>query len=510
MSHASAAPEQWLGRSAGESVELTTVGIDVGSSTTHAVFARVRLRRQAQALSSRYAVVQRDTFARAPISLTPYRGDGRIDADLVEAMMARAYAQAGVRPDGVDSGAVILTGVALERPNAQALSQRLAGGGGRFVCASAGHRLEATLAAHGSGAVAYSREVDGAVLHIDIGGGTSKLSLIVRGEIVSSAAVRVGGRLVVLDGAEDDAAVVTRVEPAAETVAAAAGVRLAVGAPLSAAERRAVAERMAAVLVEVALGGPLSPLAAGLMVTPPLAAPPGGPAVTTLSGGVAEYVFDRCGQRFGDLGPELAAAVRTALTARLRMRTEPVGELIRATVIGAAEFTVQLSGSTVHVSDESALPLRNVPVARPVLASATETGGRAGTGTDPVAEAVARALERVDVHDPAQPVAVALPRLAEPCYAALRGLAEALAAAVPGARTGRAPLVLAVDGDLGLSLGRVLVEEVGVRAAVVALDELELQELDYVDVGAVVYPAGAVPVVVKSLLFGAARTGDPG
>ncbi|HET8684798.1 MAG TPA: ethanolamine ammonia-lyase reactivating factor EutA [Micromonosporaceae bacterium] len=494
MSNERAPGPSWLGGSDVESVQLTTVGIDVGSTTTHAVFGRVRLRRQAQALSSRYAVVERVTLARTPVALTPYRSDGLIDADRVQALMRQGYVAAGLRPDTVDSGAVILTGSALQRPNARALTERLAGAGGRLVCASAGHHLEATLAAHGSGAVAYSSRLDGVLLHIDIGGGTSKLSLVRRGEIIATAAVRVGGRLV----AFDDAGMVTRIEPAAARVAGELGVQLRCGAPVGAADREAIARLFAQLLVEVAAGGAVGPLATELLVTEPLPALAGTAVRTTLSGGVAEYIAGRCRQRFGDLGPELAEAVRAELGRRLPPDGHPVGELIRATVIGAAEFTVQLSGSTVHISDASVLPLRNVPVARPALGRLVPP---AGPDTGGVADAIRQALQRVDGQDPARPVAIALPRLPGPGYPVLRRVAEALVAAVPGGTTGRAAVVLAVDGDLGLSLGRILAEEVGLRGAVVALDELQLRELDFVDVGTVLQPAGVVPVVVKSLLF---------
>ncbi len=44
---------------AADNVELTTVGIDVGSSTSHLMFARVHLQRLSAALSSRFVVVDR-------------------------------------------------------------------------------------------------------------------------------------------------------------------------------------------------------------------------------------------------------------------------------------------------------------------------------------------------------------------------------------------------------------------------------------------------------------------
>ncbi len=99
----------------------------------------------------------------------------------------------------IDSGAVILTGEAIKRKNARAIDELFAGEAGKFVCATAGHKLECRLAAHGSGAVALSKARDACVLHVDIGGGTTKLALIDRGTIVGLSAFAVGGRLIAAD-----------------------------------------------------------------------------------------------------------------------------------------------------------------------------------------------------------------------------------------------------------------------------------------------------------------------
>src|SRR5438552_2928976 len=83
---------------------------------------------------------------------------------------------------------------AIERKNARAIDEIFAQESGKFVCATAGHKLESILAAHGSGATALSRRRGACVLHVDVGGGTTKLALIDKGEIVSVAAFAVGGR----------------------------------------------------------------------------------------------------------------------------------------------------------------------------------------------------------------------------------------------------------------------------------------------------------------------------
>src|SRR5437773_4433006 len=151
-----------------DNVELTTVGVDVGSSTSHLLFAKLHLQRLTQSLSSRFVVVHREVLHRSPILLTPYREDGLIDVQALEIFVHQAYAEAKLTPDQIDTGAVILTGAALERANSRAVAELFAGQGGKFVCASAGHNLEGILAAHGSGAVALSHQRKETLLHVDV------------------------------------------------------------------------------------------------------------------------------------------------------------------------------------------------------------------------------------------------------------------------------------------------------------------------------------------------------
>src|SRR5882724_760327 len=104
-----------------DNVELTTVGIDIGSSTSHLMFARVHLSRLATGLSSRFVVVERKILWQSPILLTPYVADFTIDTSALAAFIDRSYAEAGLTRTMVDSGAVILTGEAVKRKNARAI-----------------------------------------------------------------------------------------------------------------------------------------------------------------------------------------------------------------------------------------------------------------------------------------------------------------------------------------------------------------------------------------------------
>ena len=61
--------------------------------------------------------------------------------------------------------------------------------------------------------------------------------------------------------------------------------------------------------------------------------------------------------------------------------------------------------------------------------------------------------------------------------------------------------MLAGDGDVGGLLGIHLHEEMKIANAVVSIDGLELKEFDYIDIGTMLEASGAVPVVIKSLIF---------
>ena len=392
------------------------------------MFARLRLQRLADSLSSRYVVVEREVVHRSPIVLTPYAAGDTIDAAALEAAIAGWYRDAGLLPADVDTGAVILTGVALQQHNAQQLDELFAREGGKFVCATAGHALEATLAAHGSGSVARSRREGATILHVDVGGGTTKLARIEGGTIVTTSAIGVGAR------------------------------SRRAGRDLD--ERRRVAGELADAIVAAARGAPVDP---SLQLLPPLPRS-SAPKRVTLSGGVSEYLAGRERADHGDLGRELAEAL-DARRAKLPAPLEVAADGIRATVIGASQFTVQVSGSTIGIG--ATLPLRNVPVV-PL--------GRAMDGDGPVA--------------------IAVQWTGEPEHARIRALAERIAAA-----SDRRPLVVATDGDIAATLAAVLRDELGFGGELVTLDGLDLGDLDYIDVGAPQPPSGVVPVIVKSLVF---------
>jgi ethanolamine utilization protein EutA len=452
------------------------------------LFAKVLLRREAQGLSSRFAVVHRQATWRSPIMLTPFRPDGTIDASRLGDFIADCYRTAGLATGDIDSGAVILTGEAIKQKNARAIDDMFAAQAGTFVCATAGHRLEAMLAAHGAGAVRLSRDRGQCLLHVDIGGGTTKLALIDRGEVLGVSAVAVGGRLI----AADESGAWTRVDHSARVVAQALDIPTDPAALADPAWRHAIARRLAEIAADHILGTP-DALGDALRLTDPL--PRGAePEAITLSGGVAEYFFGYEAREYGDIARPLAEELRAELKRRTALKLIDPGERIRATAIGASQFTVQVSGKTIHLPRAGVLPVHNVPVVPIGL-------DLAGTiDTDAIAAAIGAGLQRLDLDRDAQ-LAIAFAWPGDPDHSRLAAAARAIMAALAPHGARARPLFLMIDGDVAKTLGRILTEELDYSGDLVAIDGVELKELDFVDVGALISPPGVVPVVIKSLLF---------
>ncbi len=472
-----------------DSIELRTIGIDIGSSTSHLLFAKVTLQRQAQGLSSRFIVTDREVVWRSPIMLTPFLPDGMIDAHALDHFIHDSYDAAGVKRSDIDSGAVILTGEAIKRKNARAIDELFAQEAGKFVCATAGHKLECTLAAHGSGAVALSRARGDCLLHVDIGGGTTKLALIDRGVILGVSAFAVGGRLLATDAQGDW----TRIDQSAWLVAKDLGLTVSSKTAADPAFRRQIAGRLADVLIDQIVGAPLDELGLALELTERLPRHVM-PNAITFSGGVSEYIFDTESKDFGDVARDLAHELRARLPLRSSLPIADPGNRIRATVIGASQFTVQVSGKTIYLPKPDVLPVHNVPVVTIPMDLSGEIF------PDKITAAVRAKFDQLDI-DPEGQLALAFSWTGDPDYQRLFATATAIANAVAPSGKRRGLLLLMIDGDIGKTMGTLLHKECHLNSDIVSIDGVQLQELDYVDVGEMISPPGVVPVVIKSLLF---------
>jgi ethanolamine utilization protein EutA len=470
------------GDGAGPHTHLTSVGIDIGSSTSHLMFSELRI--GYPSLHQRKPVVlERNVIARSRILLTPFTGDWNIEAGPLQALVDATFKEAGLTREQIDTGAVIITGEAARRDNAAKIAELFADESGRFVCATAGPTLETVMAAYGSGAVVKSHEEGLTLMNIDLGGGTTKVSVIEGGRIKETTAINIGARLVAYEGT----GTITRLEKGGRRFLDDLGHKLQIGDKMDEKLRARMAVRMARALFE-ALADRTAPWN-DFFVTSPLQNIPKVDGIL-FSGGVSEYVYDREASVFGDLGLYLGREVRNEAERR-GFTVLDAGEGIRATVIGASQYTVQLSGETIHVPPAAKLPVRNLRVF--VVRVDWEA---------PVAErtlsAIMRTLQSRDPEVCGSPFVLAFSSPPFLGYGAAQDLGKGIGQALGKLSAEDRPEVLIFEQNVGRVVGGVLSSQWSLPC----IDEVSVSELDFVDVGEVVPEEGFVPVVVKSLAFG--------
>ena len=438
---------------------LQSVGLDVGTTSTQLILSQLTVENRASGFSVPHMEIsQRKILYKSPIHFTPLLREDLVDGAGIRAIVNAEYAKAGIRREDIHTGAVIITGETSRKENAATVLESLSDLAGDFVVATAGPHLESVLAAKGSGAVEFSKITGKTVLHMDIGGGTSNLALIEDGHITATGCLNVGGRLLKLDSN----GAISYISPVLTGIWDAN-----LGDRLSSSQLESLADTLVSALE----------MAAGLQGKKPLLDKlwtreagrawqrPPDDIVVSFSGGVADCIEQQHPDfAFGDIGPILGRAIRKSRLCKGEYRLGE--ETIRATVIGAGSHSTQLSGSTVFYRNIS-FPLKNLPVVTNISA-----------------------LSQVD-----GPEVLALPGFAEVHYSQVAALADEIA---DNWRSSH-PIIIALQTDMAKALGNALTLRLPKEQAILCIDQVQLDENSYLDVGA---PLDyAIPIVVKTLIL---------
>lgn len=480
--------EQWI----------TSVGIDLGTSTTKFIVSRLRLAKVSSLHAvPRYQIVERRLVYASPVRSTPLRNEDEIDVAEVSRMLEEEYRNAGIRPHEIKSGAVIITGETATKRNAEQILHFLAERSGDFVVATAGADLESLLAGKGSGAEARSRTVRGVIANIDIGGGTANVALFERGRMIGTVTFHIGGRLIRLTPEGE----IRYVSPQLLPWLQANGIVLEKGKRVGYEQLETISFRLHDSMFSY-LTGKRDSSAKLLLVAEPSAA--GFPPIdeVMISGGVGQLMREPKPAdlaetaRHGDFGPLLAHAIEPA-AARYPFRLVPAEQTVRATVIGAGMQSTEISGATVHIAAER-LPIRNVPVLTAEL-SERDTG-------DP--QALAGALRRVmetaaRLYDAeaSPPFALAITGLRYCSYHTLSLLADVLHREYTRVFPRSSLMVIICENDMAKALGQSLAIRCRGNPQVICIDQVRVEHGDYIDLGQPIAPSEIIPVVVKTLAF---------
>jgi ethanolamine utilization protein EutA len=467
---------------------LTSVGVDIGTSTSHVVFSSILLERNLKSRTEKFEIKEKKVLHKGPIHLTPFSDPNTIDFGTLRKLILADYSDAGFELTQIDTGAVIITGETARKENAEEIVEALAGETGKFVAATAGPNFESVLAAHGSGAVVKSAETGLTILSCDIGGGSSNIAVCRDGKVVATAAINVGGRLV----ATDETGTIIRLEDTGRRIGEKAGLTLKLGQNLDYSSKQLLSETLADPLIEAIDGRCESEITKMLMMTTPLDFKDKVDEVM-FSGGVAEFIYGLETNDYNDLGRMLAQSILKLVEKNKIPIVEPEHR-IRATVIGAGQSSLQVSGSTTFLSSGLAYPLRNLPVITPYVS-------KGKTSMRKVRDAIQSALKRFDIKEGVDPLILAFEDAVRPSYESLTEFAKGIVAALPRTVANDTPILMCFDTDIGNSVGNVMKRETGVINEILSIDEISLHEGDFVDIGEPIIENVVVPVVVKTLVF---------
>jgi ethanolamine utilization protein EutA len=469
-------------------LELLSVGIDVGSSTSHLVFSKLILVKDEESPTQRFLIQDRNVVYEGKIINTPLLEDDTIDIDTLNAFFKEECTLAGINPADIQTGAVIVTGETAKKHNAPQIAQALSNEAGKFVAATAGPNFESLLAALGSGATARSKDQNKTIMSCDVGGGTSNIAISKNGEILSTSCVSVGGRLL----AFTNEGALSRLNKPARKVMRHLGMDYQIGDKIPREDLDKIATAFTEVLIEVMTGPAKSPLAKQLMVT-------GDPDFSNtideymFSGGVAEFLYGCSPDGFNDLGHVLSEKILALSQWLPSPIVEPLHK-IRATVIGAGAYSLSISGSSGFMDADIKFPLRNIPVLRVDVEEPR-------LSINHMVSRVNTAYRRFDLVEGEEIVALFFKDPVRVNYPALELFARAIETALPNSIRKKIPVILIFEKDIACSVGNVIRRETTLNTNLLSLDELSLNDGDWIDIGAPLVGGQVFPVTVKSLAF---------
>jgi ethanolamine utilization protein EutA len=469
-----------------EYLNILSVGIDVGSSTSHLIFSKLTLKRESSFfnMSNRFILVNREIIYEGNIIFTPLLDRFTIDIEAVIEFCQDEYKKAGMTPDMINTGAVIVTGETAKKQNAAEIVRRLSTESGKFVSASAGPNFESLLGAMGSGAADLSREKQNTILNVDIGGGTSNLSISLKGDVISTSCINVGGRLLGID----DNFRIWRIDRPSEVVMEALNMNYKIDDIIPEEDVRIIAREYAKALLEVMRGPATNTIAKKLMMTEDIDFSIPIDEIS-FSGGVAEMIYDKNdGTTYNDIGMYLAEEIKS-LTSEYNLPLIEPENKIRATVIGAGAFSLSVSGSTCYYDETIKLPILNIPVVPVNIDLREET----------LKEKVDMALNNFDLKEGEDIFALYFKDLINPND--LSKFAKEIEKSLPISVANEKLILIILGFDGAKMLGITLRNETSIKNNIFCLDELNLEAGDWIDIGAPLKDGEAFPVTIKSLVF---------
>lgn len=473
-------------------MEILSVGIDIGTTTTQLIFSRLVIENKASAFTVPHiSIISKEIIYRSAIYFTPFINATDIDGDGILQLVRDEFASAGLTPEQISTGAVIITGEAARKQNADIVLGKLSSFAGQFVVSTAGPDLESIIAGKGSGACAYSDAHSCSTVNVDIGGGTTNIATYSNGEATSYCCLDIGGRQVRLDANGN----IEYISPSAQEIANSIGLTLQIGQLANTELLTPLTDCMADLIYHQLFDDADCPLLERIRTrgSSPFQRPQQKPVVF-LSGGVADCVFAPVGADFpfSDIGVLLGRSLRNSRLFR-EAQIDHSLETLRATVVGAGVHLVSISGSTITFT-HGLLPLRDLPVVK--LTDEEMRRWRQGDD-DYVAERLRWSSQATD--NPL--LALGWDGWKNPSFVEIVAMAERVVAVYNRQELSQLPMIIIIEEDMAKSLGQAIQRMLPQRP-LICVDGVGIRQGDYVDLGSPIMNDVAIPVVVKTLVIG--------
>ncbi|MHA1611583.1 MAG: ethanolamine ammonia-lyase reactivating factor EutA [Promethearchaeota archaeon] len=486
-------------------LKVLSVGIDIGSSTSHLIFSRLTLKREFSFLNktNRFKLVNREIVYEGDIIFTPLLDDRNIDTEKLIDFFRKEYEKAKITPEMVDTGAVIVTGETAKKNNAADIVEKISSESGKFVSASAGPNFESMLGIMGSGMVEESKQLQKTIMNVDIGGGTSNIAIASNGEVLSTSCINVGGRLLGINNNFE----IWRIDEPTEWILKELELNYILGDIIPEEDVLRITKEYAKALLEVMQGPATCPIAKMLMMTEDIIIKE--PIDNySFSGGVAEYIYERDDRRenegetanlnpYDDIGIYLANEIKSLIKELQLPIIEPKNK-IRATVIGAGAFSLSVSGSTCYWDESVKLPVNNIPV---VPINLDYSKFFFGGYQNYLEQKIGLALKNFNLVEGEDDFALYFRDHVN--QSAIVPFASSFEKVFANSIKNNRLILIVLGEDGGKMLGLTIKRETSIKENLLCLDELELETGDWIDVGAPLNTGvkKTFPITKKSLVF---------
>ncbi|MFW2490601.1 ethanolamine ammonia-lyase reactivating factor EutA [Clostridium chromiireducens] len=463
--------------------EIYSIGVDIGTSTTEVIISRLKIKNILSSSLIKETVIEgKEIIYKSPVIVTPLLDEVTIDFNGIKDIVSKALKESNIDKNQISTGAVIITGETARKENAEEVSKNLSEYLGDFVVATAGPKLESLLAGYGSGASEMSKNLSRRVVNLDIGGGTTNVSVFNCGECEQTFALDIGGRLIKFNTDGEIIYISKRIEFMLKEM----NLNIQVGRKPKLQNLIHICEKLSKCLLEVCCLKELSADTKRLFISEGYE--PFETDYISFSGGVGEYVLEghrkisiEGTQKHNDIGPLLGNCISREFKnyKNIILSTK---EKIRATVIGAGNYSLNISGSTIAF-EKAALPLKNIPIIKPFEKK------------ENLNEIYNKAMKKIDLLNESM-VAISLIGPRSPSYEEIKLIGNQI---IKVFKIVSGPLIVILENDFAKALGQVISLNLEEKREVICIDKISTKNGDYIDIG---LPMGdAIPVVIKTLIY---------